>query len=88
MYNRKIVFILGAGASCSYGYPTGEGLIQDIIANIKNDEIFVFFNKEEIEKFKKSGDNKVSLSEIKGSYVKNLNLDSFKSLDFPSDDYI
>ncbi len=45
MYNRKIVFILGAGASCSYGYPTGEGLLDDIIANIENDKIFVFLIK-------------------------------------------
>ena len=30
MFNRKTVFVLGAGASWHYGYPTGEGLVQKI----------------------------------------------------------
>ena len=31
MFNRKTVFVLGAGASWHYGYPTGEGLIEKIV---------------------------------------------------------
>jgi hypothetical protein len=31
MFKRKTVFILGAGASCHYGYPTGEGLVKKVI---------------------------------------------------------
>lgn len=32
---------MGAGASCSYGYPIGSKLIKDIISNINNDEIIL-----------------------------------------------
>lgn len=31
MIKKDTVFILGAGASCHYGYPTGESLIEDIV---------------------------------------------------------
>ncbi len=31
MFNKKTVFILGAGASWYYGYPTGEGLVKKVI---------------------------------------------------------
>ncbi len=31
MIKNKTVFVLGAGASCHYGYPTGEGLIDAVI---------------------------------------------------------
>ena len=31
MYNKKTVFVIGAGASWHYGYPTGEGLIRKAI---------------------------------------------------------
>lgn len=30
MFNADTVFILGAGASCHYGYPTGEGLVKAV----------------------------------------------------------
>jgi hypothetical protein len=30
VFNRKTVFILGAGASWHYGYPTGEGLVRKV----------------------------------------------------------
>ncbi len=32
MFDTPTVFILGAGASCHYGYPTGEQLVKDVIA--------------------------------------------------------
>src|ERR1700730_8880192 len=31
MIKRNTIFILGAGASCHYGYPVGEGLVNLII---------------------------------------------------------
>lgn len=31
MIGRRTVFILGAGASYPYGFPTGEGLVDEII---------------------------------------------------------
>jgi len=41
MFKEETLFILGAGASYPYGYPLGKELIQDIIHNIKHDEIYV-----------------------------------------------
>lgn len=41
MFKEKTVLILGAGASCSFGYPTGMELIQEIKKSIKNDCILV-----------------------------------------------
>ncbi len=35
MFTKETVIILGAGASCHYGFPTGEGLIDRIIHSIK-----------------------------------------------------
>ena len=35
MIDKKTVFILGAGASCPYGYPTGAGLRQEICESFK-----------------------------------------------------
>lgn len=35
MFDAKTVFILGAGASWHYGYPTGENLVKDIIEKAK-----------------------------------------------------
>jgi hypothetical protein len=32
MFRKDTVFILGAGASWHYGYPTGEELIKEVIA--------------------------------------------------------
>lgn len=32
MIRRNTVFVLGAGASYPYGFPTGEGLVNEIIA--------------------------------------------------------
>jgi hypothetical protein len=32
MFREKTVFVLGAGASWHYGYPTGEGLVENIIS--------------------------------------------------------
>jgi hypothetical protein len=31
MFTTKTVFILGAGASWHYGYPTGEGLVKKVV---------------------------------------------------------
>jgi hypothetical protein len=31
MFKEKTVFVLGAGASWHYGYPTGERLVEDVI---------------------------------------------------------
>jgi len=39
MFNRKTVFILGAGASWHYGYPTGEELVRKVIAAAASLEI-------------------------------------------------
>jgi hypothetical protein len=39
MFNKKSVLILGAGASCQYGYPTGDGLVSDIIETITTQKI-------------------------------------------------
>lgn len=33
MIENKTVFVLGAGASCPYGYPSGKGLREEIILN-------------------------------------------------------
>jgi hypothetical protein len=35
VFRAKTVFILGAGASCHYGYPTGEELVRLVIAKAK-----------------------------------------------------
>lgn len=35
MFLRKTVFILGAGASWHYGYPTGEGLVDEVLAKAR-----------------------------------------------------
>src|SRR5882672_4481138 len=35
MFSKNTVLVLGAGASCHYGYPTGERLIDKILYNIK-----------------------------------------------------
>lgn len=40
MFNERTVFILGAGASWHYGYPTGEELVKRIIVMAKNAENF------------------------------------------------
>lgn len=32
MFTNKTVFVLGAGASWHYGYPTGEGLVENVIS--------------------------------------------------------
>jgi hypothetical protein len=36
LFNRKTVFILGAGASWHYGYPTGEDLVKKVIVAAEN----------------------------------------------------
>jgi rRNA processing protein Krr1/Pno1 len=41
MFKEETLFILGAGASFPYGYPLGKKLIEDIIHNIKHDEIYI-----------------------------------------------
>lgn len=38
MFNRKVVFILGAGASCPYGFPDGRKLIEDIKESLEKNE--------------------------------------------------
>jgi hypothetical protein len=40
MFDRRTVFILGAGASWHYGYPTGEGLVKKVIEKAKIAEFF------------------------------------------------
>ncbi|SRR6266404_9567407 len=35
MFNNPTVFILGAGASWHYNYPTGEALVKDVIAKAR-----------------------------------------------------
>jgi hypothetical protein len=37
MINRRTVFVLGAGSSYPYGFPTGEGLVDEIISLVKED---------------------------------------------------
>lgn len=37
MINRRTVFVLGAGASFPYGFPTGEGLVNEIISLASNE---------------------------------------------------
>jgi hypothetical protein len=32
MFEQETIFVLGAGASWHYGYPTGEGLVEDVIS--------------------------------------------------------
>ncbi len=41
MFTNKTVFILGAGASWHYGYPTGEDLVKKVIK--KSQEMANFF---------------------------------------------
>jgi len=31
MFTSETVFVLGAGASWHYGYPTGEGLVKKVV---------------------------------------------------------
>ena len=31
MIRNNTVFVLGAGESCHYGYPTGEGLVDQVV---------------------------------------------------------
>lgn len=38
MIRRKTVFVLGAGASYPYGFPTGESLVDEIIASVSADQ--------------------------------------------------
>ena len=46
MFKRKTVFILGAGASWHYGYPTGEDLVRKVIgAANRLAEVFNDFRK-------------------------------------------
>jgi hypothetical protein len=35
MFRNKTVFLLGAGASWHYGYPTGEELVRKVIERAK-----------------------------------------------------
>lgn len=53
MFKEKTVIILGAGASCHYDYPSGEGLIDNLINNAKNifDPYFNYANDYSKEKF-------------------------------------
>lgn len=37
MIRRQTVFVLGAGASYPYGFPTGEGLVNEIIGLASTD---------------------------------------------------
>jgi hypothetical protein len=41
MFKQKTVFILGAGASCDYGYPTGEQLVRDVILSARQAVAFL-----------------------------------------------
>lgn len=45
MFTRKTVFILGAGASWHYGYPTGEVLVKEVIK--KTDRVIAFLQEDE-----------------------------------------
>jgi hypothetical protein len=47
MFTEDTVIILGAGASCHYGYPTGEQLINNIIDDIKSQDFLK--NKKEFQ---------------------------------------
>src|SRR6185312_7549510 len=40
MFTEDTVFVLGAGASCHYGYPTGETLVQRVIEKGRQLELF------------------------------------------------
>ncbi len=37
---EETVLILGAGASCHYGYPTGNQLIENIIKTLEKEKIY------------------------------------------------
>lgn len=39
MFKENTVIILGAGASCDYKFPTGEGLVKDIISTLEQERI-------------------------------------------------
>ena len=41
MFEEQSVLILGAGASASYGYPTGNKLIDEIINAVDQDKFFI-----------------------------------------------
>ncbi len=40
MFEKNTVLILGAGASCDFGYPTGAGLIERIKETIKKEKVY------------------------------------------------
>ncbi len=46
MFTKKTVLILGAGASCDYGYPTGAELVKNIIKSIQNVEYVNSYDEE------------------------------------------
>jgi hypothetical protein len=39
MFTQRTVFVLGAGASMPYGYPSGQALVDDIVSGGESDEI-------------------------------------------------
>jgi len=52
MQNKKVVFVLGAGASHSYGYPLGYELVESIVTKFNPSDSL--FNLAEVEIFKKT----------------------------------
>ncbi len=63
MFTRKTVFILGAGASWHYGYPTGEGLVKEVIG--KTDRVVKFLKEDE--QARRTGDF-ANLQYVQNSY--------------------
>lgn len=58
MFKDETLFILGAGASCPYGYPIGEQLIDNIIRDIQNDSIYLHIPAEKMYQYE---DNHASI---------------------------
>lgn len=73
MIDTPTLFVLGAGASQPYGYPTGDKLRTDIINNFASD----FDNLDAGE----STDNKVIFRESVGSFINNFDNSSLESID-------
>lgn len=75
MIGEETVFILGAGASKPYGYPTGVGLRQKIITEFRNHYHFNTVVHQQVETLK---EDLINYSE---SFIKRFNLSSTKSID-------
>jgi|CXWL01.1.fsa_nt_gi hypothetical protein len=73
MIKKNTVFVLGAGASCDFGYPTGEQLKQKVIEILLNSRIKKVFEE--------GYGIRPGMSELIGSFVQDLKKDQSSTID-------